>query len=250
MSSINLVLRVLATLFALFHCSSALEHPISMSAGAYEWKVQGMLILVCFLVLHAGQGDAGPAALSAIGRKAWGHLARWCYGHYRWGTVSPGVGPVGWWCKSRFCWCWHCWQVPPPLPWVGKTPTNCCCGWWTYLCPSVDQMWVSAILLHFWNFVWRKSQAHAYRTLEIINIISNNRNQNIVVQRWGGGVRWWWWCWLLRYALFGKRHKGTFWNDGMLYFFTGIVVIWVHHLSGLSEIPIKCMNFMSELYHN
>lgn len=186
MSSINLVLRVLATLFALFHCSSALEHPISMSAGAYEWKVQGMLILVCFLVLHAGQGDAGPAALSAIGRKAWGHLARWCYGHYRWGTVSPGVGPVGWWCKSRFCWCWHCWQVPPPLPWVGKTPTNCCCGWWTYLCPSVDQMWVSAILLHFWNFVWRKSQAHAYRTLEIINIISNNRNQNIVVQRWGG----------------------------------------------------------------
>lgn len=99
--------------------------------------------------------------------------------------MSPGVGPVGWWCQSRFCWCWHCWQVPPPLPWVGKTPTNCCCGWWTYLCPSVDQMWVSAILLHFWNFVWRKNHAHAYGTLEIINIISNNRNQNIVVQRWG-----------------------------------------------------------------
>lgn len=81
MSNVNLVLRVLATLFALFHCSSAPGSPISMFAGAYECKVPEMLILVCLLVLHAGQGDAGPAALSAIGRKAWGRPARWCCRH-------------------------------------------------------------------------------------------------------------------------------------------------------------------------
>lgn len=72
MSSINLVLRVLATLFTLFHCSSTLGPPISMSADAYEWKVPGMLILIYFLVLHVGQGGAAPVALSAIGRKVWG----------------------------------------------------------------------------------------------------------------------------------------------------------------------------------